>query len=345
MRPKILIIKLSALGDVVHTLPALHALRKEFPGARLDWLVGEAASPLLEDHPLLNRVHVFKKAWRKNFLRHLFSDIIPFYRAMQREKFDWAIDFQGLTKSGLASYFSGAQKVIGFGDRDGRELNKLFTTEKISPAPGLHIVERNLSLLSPLGIVNPEVSFPLPDFKQDRDKPANGEYVVVNPGAGWVNKKIPLDILGRLCASIFKEMGWNIMIAWGPGEESLAGELAEIIERHGARARLASGTTIPQLAGLISRSRLFLGGDTGPTHLAAALKIPVVSWFGPSDSRRNGPYGSACAVIQKFNLACVPCWKTDCLYEDKRRLQCLKTITAEELFQAAQNLLVEKKSP
>lgn len=343
MHSKILIIKLSALGDVVHTLPALHALRKEFPGARIDWLVEETASPLLKDHPLLDRVHVFKKTWRKNLFRHLFSDIIPFYKALQKENFDWAIDFQGLTKSGLAAYFSGARNVIGFGDKDGREFNKLFTNVKIKPPPGLHIVQKNLCLLDPLGIENPEVSFPLPEFKDDRTELTSGDYIVVNPGAGWVNKILPIDILGKLCALIFKETGWNIMVAWGPGEESLALNLVQSIETHGARARIAPETTIPQLACLIARSRLFLGGDTGPTHLAAALKIPIVSWFGPSDSRRNGPYGSHCAATQKFNLSCVPCWKTGCLYEDERGLQCLKSITAEELFRFAQKFF-EKKS-
>jgi heptosyltransferase-1 len=342
MRPKILIIKLSALGDVVHTLPALHALRKEYPGARIDWLVEEAASPLLKDHPLLNRVHVFRKAWRKKISRHLFSEIIPFYKAIQKEKFDWAIDFQGLTKSGISAYFSRAREVIGFGDRDGREINKLFTSIKIIPPPGQHIVKKNLCLLEPFGIKDPEICFPMPEFKQDGVVPINREYFVVNPGAGWVNKMLPLDILGSLCVRISRETGWEIVISWGPGEESLADDLGTIIKNQGAGAGIAPQTTIPQLAALISKSRLFLGGDTGPTHMAAAMKIPVVSWFGPSDSRRNGPYGESCTAIQKFNLSCVPCWKTDCPYRDSRRMQCLKTIGVEELFQAAQTL-IEKK--
>lgn len=343
MRPKILIIKLSALGDVVHTLPALHALRKEFPEAAIDWLVEEAASPLLKDHPLLNRLHVFKKAWRKNILRHFFSDIVPFYKSIQKKKFDWAIDFQGLTKSGISAYFSGAREVIGFGDRDGRELNKLFTSVKIISATGLHIVKKNLCLLEPLGIKDPEICFPMPDFEKEAKVFINGEYFVVNPGAGWINKKLPLDILGDTCILLYKETGWEIVISWGPGEESLAADLAGIIKNKGIEARIAPKTTIPELAALISHSRLFLGGDTGPTHMAAALKKPVVSWFGPSDSRRNGPFGRFCTVIQKFNLSCVPCWKTDCPYKDNRRIQCLKTIGVHELFQAAQKL-IEKKS-
>ncbi|MBN1901242.1 glycosyltransferase family 9 protein [Candidatus Sumerlaeota bacterium] len=344
MRPKILIVKLSAMGDVVHALPALHALRKAFPGARIDWLIEEGASPLLKDHPLLNRVYVFQKTWRKNIFHHLFSDIIPFYKEIQREKFDWAIDFQGLTKSGLAAYFSGAREVIGFGDKDGREMNKLFTSIKIYPDFGMHIVEHNLCLLSPLGISHPEISFPLPDFKQELPEPFQGEYIVVNPGAGWVNKKLPLEILGRLCEMLFRETGWHIMIAWGPGEETIAASLAETIKKQGAEVRIAPRTTIPQLACLIRGARLFLGGDTGPTHLAAALNIPVLSWFGPSDSRRNAPYGSHCRAVQKFDIPCVPCWKTRCLYNDEKNLQCLKAITAEELFHEAMKL-IGKKSP
>jgi len=339
MTPKILIIKLSAIGDVVHVLPALHALRTQFPDGQIDWLVEEPSSPLLQNHPLLNNLYIFRKKWKKSVLRHFVSDIIPFFKKIRSQKYDWAVDFQGLTKSGVGAYFSGARRVIGYGDRDGREFNKLFTNVKVRPSAGLHVVERNLALLGPLGIENPPVRFPLPDFPLPQDPYPGQEFIIVNPGAGWQTKRLPLETLADLCALVDREQGLRSMISWGPGEEDMAEDLCRKIEAKGGRAGVAPPTNLLELSGLMSRARLFIGGDTGPTHIAAALGIPVLSFFGASDARRNSPYGKHCISLQKFDIPCVPCWKTACRFKGSRFLTCLSTIKAEELYQKAKDLI------
>ena len=350
MSLKILIVRLSAIGDVVHVLPSLHALRRAFPGARIDWLVEELSSPLLEGHPEIDHLYVFQKKWRRRFLSHFFPDIRPFFKTIRHVGYDWAVDFQGLTKSGLAARFSGARKVAGFGDKDGRELNKLFTSVKIRPGSSLHIVERNLALLQALGVHQPEIRFPFPDFQTEKKnlqtmfrellsgKPIP-DYAAVNPGAGWPTKRLPLPTLAELCANLYKDKNLEIVITWGPGEEKLARKLQKIIEEKHGTARIAPPTNLRQLAALISGAGLFIGGDTGPTHIAAAMGVPTLSFFGASDARRNRPYGSHCITIQNEDIPCVPCWKTSCPLQGKLYLQCLTSITPGRLERAAEKLL------
>ena len=343
MRIKILLIRLSAIGDVVHALPALNSLRTVFPDAQIDWLVEEVAAPLLRGHPQLDSVYIFQNRWRRKFGRYLFSQIVPFFKRLRAEKYDWAIDFQGLTKSGLAAYVSGAKRIIGFGDKDGRELNKLFTNVKVHPAPGLHIVEKNLALLTPLGIKNPPINFVFPNFGVEMPPSDEAKsFVAINPGAGWITKRLPLATLASLATHLFLEKKLEIVITWGPGEQTMAERLHHLIERCGGQAVVAPPTDLPHLFTLISRASLFIGGDTGPTHIAAVLGVPVLSYFGASDARRNRPYSPDAVVIQKNEIPCVPCWKTHCRYKDKRRLVCLKSITAAELYNGAEKLLQKR---
>lgn len=340
---KILIVRMTAIGDVAHVLPALNALRVALPEARIDWLVDEIPAQILLGHPQLNHVHVFRRRWRKEFRRHFFSEILPFFQRLRAERYDWAIDFQGLTKSGLAAYFSGARRIIGFGDHDGRELNKLFTNIKVHPRPALHIVEKNLSLLKPLGIENPPVKFVFPDYEADKIPfEKSGFYAAVNPGAGWATKRLPVSTLAALCARLHAQKGMRIVITWGPGEEQLSNDLLQGIIRAGAKAELAPPTTLRQLARLISRAGLFIGGDTGPTHIAAAFGVPTLSFFGASDAKRNRPYGDHCITIQNTEIPCIPCWKTRCRFQDARRLACLSSIAVGDLYDSALRLLESK---
>lgn len=341
---KILIVRLSAIGDVVHTLPSLNALRTAFPDSEIHWLVEELSAPVLKGHPQLDRIHVFRKKWRKSFMNHLFSDIVPFFKKLRREKFNWAVEFQGLTKSGLAAYLSGARKIIGYGDKDGRELNKLFTNKKVRPSGIKHVVERNLALLRPLGIKNPTVRFVFPDYSEDMPEIPDEPFAIVNPGAGWPTKRLPPETLARLCSDIYKQKDLPFVIAWGPREKNLAETVKSGIEDMGGKAVLAPPTNLRQLAAMISRCQLFTGGDTGPTHIAAAMDIPVVSFFGASDAKRNAPYGKKCLVVQKDELSCISCWKKQCPLKGERHLHCLRKITADELYECADSLLEKKNS-
>ena len=340
---KILIVRMTAIGDVAHVLPALNALRLAMPDARIDWLVDEIPAQILMGHPQINHLQVLRRRWRKEFRRHFFSEIRPFFRRLRAERYDWAIDFQGLTKSGLAAYFSGARRIIGFGDRDGRELNKLFTNVKVRPRPGLHIVEKNISLLAPLGIENPPIQFVFPDFEADKVSfDDSGFYAAVNPGAGWQTKRLPVSTLAALCARLNTQKGMRIVITWGPGEEELYKDLLQKIAKAGANAEMSPPTTLRQLARLISRAGLFIGGDTGPSHIAAALGIPTISFFGASDAKRNRPYGEHCNTIQNTEIPCIPCWKTRCRFKDALHLACSNSITAGDLYDSALRLLESK---
>lgn len=345
---KILIVKLSAVGDVVHTIPCLMALREAFPEAHIGWVVEELSANLLEYHPAIDSLHVIpKKRWRKHFFRSFNSEIKPFIQDIRAKKYDTAIDFQGLTKSGLFAYLSGAKIRIGFGDKDGRELNKLFTNTKITPLENeRHVIERNLSLLSALGISRPKINFSIPLTHEDRRyigewltqyNVAHG-FVILNPGAGWVTKRLPLQKFIELGERVSKELGREIVLTWGPGEEDVVSEIKMGIEKRGGIARVAPRTTFRQICALIEQSDAFVGGDTGPTHIAAAFDVPVVSFFGASDAKRNEPFCKKKVVIQADNIECVPCWKTKCRYP---LISCLEKITVEDLFEGLKTVLKE----
>jgi heptosyltransferase-1 len=360
---RILIVRLSAIGDVIHALPVLHALRVAKPQAFIGWAVEEPSAELLRGHPELNFLHVIpKRRWRRVSLRSAREEMIPFFRELRSKRYEIAIDVQGLTKSGLVAWLSGARQRIGFGDKDGRELNKIFTNRKVVPLPALsHVIERNLSLLQSclpdrqvLGIGSGDelagtagpparagIEFVLPlteehgrfaeDFlqRQGIEKP-----VALNPGAGWVTKRWQLERFGQLAVRIRKELKRDVLVCWGPGEEGMAQEVARLAERDGAKVFLAPPTGLLQLGALLKRCAAFVGGDTAPTHLAAAVGTPVVSFFGASDARRNAPWGAQKSAIQKTHLPCVPCWKTKCPLSGEDYLRCMKEISVEDIFNA-----------
>jgi len=343
MIKKFLIVKLSAIGDVVHTIPALCAIRRAMPDAFIGWVVEELSSDLLKGHPYLDKLYVIPKSrWKGNYGKYLFTEIVPFFQGIARDKYDVTIDFQGLTKSGVVAYLSGAKIRIGFGDKDGRELNKIFINERITPPENKpHIIDRNLLLLKPLGIENPQYEFKIniPDeaysYIENKLK-INGvqsdeKFVFINPGAGWITKRIPLNMLGEVGKIIVEKYNLRVMLTYGPGEEKMVKELKEMI---GSKALISPETSLMQLTALLSRCKLFIGGDTGPTHLASVLDVPVVSFFGASDAKRNQPYGKKSYVIQLNELECVPCWKTKC--ED---LKCVKNITPEMLMKGVDELI------
>jgi lipopolysaccharide heptosyltransferase I len=344
---RMLIVKLSAIGDVIHTLPCLNALRQAHPEAEIGWVVQEPAAELLRHHPQLDHLIIFpRKAWGKSAWR-MMKEAGPFIRQLRAYKFDVAIDFQGLTKSGLLAWLSGAKTRIGFGDKDGRELNKLFTNVKITPEPERrHIIERNLALLKPLGaaLKTCDAVLPIPQedcafiesFFQESGLGEQGPPVAIYPGAGWPTKRWPLDCFAKLGVRIAKELHQPVLIVWGPGEEAMAQEIAREMRAEGAEPFLAPPTSLLRLAALLDRCALAVGGDTGPLHLAAALHTPCVGIFGASDAARNRHYVQREVTVQKNELDCVPCWKTEC--PNQPSIKCLHTITVDNVFQAVRSL-------
>ena len=339
----ILLIRTSALGDIVHCLPVLEALRAALPEARLAWLVERVWSPLLEGHPDLQaRLEVNTKGWRKKPLaaatRRDFRGALAAVRAFEP---DVAIDLMGNFKGGLLARLSGARRRIGAAAESRREAGSaLFLNEKVVTR-GRHAIDRALSLLAPLGIEAPAVD--LGGRKLLRQTPPaaaaflaeqkkNGRpLVLLQAGAGWANKIYPLESWARVVQGLAAD-GADVVLPSAPGEEKLAARIAELA---GGAARVVDAKPFPFLAALIRECRLFLGGDTGPLHLAHALGAKVLCLIGPTDPERNGPYGAPERVIFR-ELPCSFCYKR---FDEAKA--CLLQHAPEVVLRRARELLAE----
>lgn len=289
---RILIVRLSAIGDVVHGVPVLCALREALPEAFLGWVVEGRTGDLLEGHPALDALVRVPRGWLKSP-----REVWLLLRRLHELKFDTAIDLQCLTKSGIAAWLSGARRRIGKAGSDGRELSRWFHNELVA-CSGSHVIEHYLDLLKPLGIEFPGVRFDLLERVED-GKTADeflrthgltaGHFALVNPGAGWPSKVWPAERYGELARHLAKAHGLPSVAAWG-----LSSELAlakTIVAASGGHARLAPPTSMTEFAALCRRSALFVGSDTGPMHLAVAVSVPTISLHGPSLADWCGAYG------------------------------------------------------
>jgi heptosyltransferase-1 len=297
--PRILIVRLSAIGDVVHTMPVACALKEHIPRAFLAWVVEGRAAGLLRGHEAIDELIELPRGWLKSPL-----GVWRLYRRLRDLRFDAALDVQGLTKAAFAALLSGAPRRIGFGNPWGRELTQWMNNELVD-TPGLHVVDRNLRLLRPLGIQSAQVRFMAPEHEADRHVAEQiigrhgleGGYVVINPGAGWPSKIWPAERY----AAVARHLGdkWNLpsLAVWS-GEEELNMSLLIGTGSQG-HAQIAPGTTLPVLAALARRAKLFIGSDTGPLHIAAAVDTPCVGLYGPWPADIHGPYGARHIVLQK----------------------------------------------
>lgn len=356
---RILIIRLSAIGDVVHTLPSLEVIRAEFPEARIGWIVEELSAPLLEGHPAIDQLYVIpKRRWRGRWAKVWRSEVMPFFRRVRADGWDTAIDFQGLSKSGLVAWASGAKTRIGYGDRDGREINKWFTNRKIVPrADKPHVVERNLSLLTGLDIALPEkpVYGHIPLREEELDAAGkfytewgvdpSREVVALNPGAGWKSKRWPREHFIATAERLWHESKLKPLVVWGPKEEPVRDAIIEALRKKDIDARPAPPTGLRELAALVRDAALFIGGDTGPTHMAAMQGVRTVGVFGASDAERNGPWGPRATSLQlgTDTLPCIPCWKRDCRLprEDEHVIPCLERLESDQVVTAALGLIAD----
>jgi len=300
--PRILIVRLSAIGDVIHTIPLLNALRDSLPKASLSWVVQKPASILLEGHPSLDELIETHRGFLKSP-----REVRRLRRRLREQRYDVVIDAQGLTKSALLGWLSGAPRRIGYGGEWGRELSRWFYSERVhTDAP--HAVDRMLQLLSPLGIESPRVRFSIPESPADRmwvetavrEAELDGGFAVVHPGAGWPSKRWPLERFAAVTRYLGLRCGLPTMVVWGsPAEREMAGQIVAGSRGH---AHLAPPRTLRELAALSSRARLFVGSDSGPLHLAAAVGTPCVGLYGPWPAERHGPYGPQHVVVQKMTM-------------------------------------------
>lgn len=349
---RLLIVRLSAMGDVIHTLPAAQALRDAFPNAMIGWLIEERWAELLcapgtprrgtlsPQRPLADWVHtVDLKGWRKSlFTVQTAEKIARVWNDVRSAQYDIAIDLQGAIRSAVLARWSAAPVV--YGAAQPREVPaSLWYTHRVITR-GAHVVDQNLSIVeSILGrqLTPPAVEFP-------RDTAAEGrvaqrlresgarDFAIVNPGAGWGAKCWPAERYGQV-GRILASYGLRTIVNYGPGEQDIASE----VERASDGAARPFQCTISELVALTRRAKLFIGGDTGPLHLAAALKIPVVAIFGPTDPSRNGPYGTRSVVLRN------PASSTTHA-RTARPDQTMLEISVEAVTDAARNLLAGTKS-
>jgi heptosyltransferase I len=294
---RFLIVRLSSIGDIVHTLPAVGALSKTFPHAEIDWAVEKRHALLLNGNPHVHRaVELDTLGWRKHLLASSTRrDIRTGLRALREYRYDAAIDFQGLWKSSVVAWLSGARERIGFARRWLREPGAtVLYTQRVSPGERQHVIEMNLSLVRRLGAKVQDWQFPLPhsgpdDAYVDARLAALNlvDFIIVNPGGGWRSKCWSPENYAELIRRLEGSVHGGIVLTGSPDEERMIGRM---LDGAGARRVTYLPTTLVQFIALVRRARLFVGGDTGPLHLAAAAGTPIVGIYGPTDPVRNGPF-------------------------------------------------------
>jgi lipopolysaccharide heptosyltransferase I len=328
---RVLIVRLGALGDVVHAIPVAAALRRAFPAARIDWLVNAKYREMLDLVPIIDRRLVINGDGGGSLIRAI--------RDLRRSRYDVAIDLQGLLKSAVIARSVGARRVVGFASSYLRErLARPFYTDTYDPGCGgiydpretRHVVHINLGLLQPLGVVAGIPEFPIESVSSEvaaqvHDQ-TGGRYALLNPGAAWPNKRYPPDRLGRVAAAVRQRHGLMSVALWGDGERSLADEVAA----HGGGAAIVSpAASIADLVALARGATIIVSGDTGPTHIAAAVGTPVVGIFGPTRPSRNGPLLPADVTVSRADVC-------QCHHLRRCKLQtmCLTDIGVDEIVDA-----------
>ncbi len=299
---RILIVRLSAIGDAIHGLPVLCALRDHLPNAHISWVVEERAASVLQGHAALDRLIVAPKRWLRKPIA-----LARLTRQLRSVRPQIAIDLQGLTKSAVAARLSGAPVRIGPASPDGRELSPWLNNRRIT-LTAKHVVERYLELLGPLGISRPTVRFDVPRHAEDeltmgrfiRDRGLGGGFALINPGAGWASKRWPVERYAVVARHLGRNCRLPSIVVWAGAQERSWAD--QIITTASGFAHMAPTTSLGQLGELARRSRIFVGSDTGPLHLAAAVGTSCVGLYGPVSAERNGPYGASHIAIQRMLL-------------------------------------------
>lgn len=361
---RVLIVRLGALGDLVHAIPVAAALRRARPGVRIDWLVAAKHRALLDLVPVVDRRLALGRGG---------AALIDAVRELRRARYDVALDLQGLLKSAALARASGARRVIGFGSGSAREpLARLLYTEardpvaragptgddgarraadslgSAGPGPGgpnaglygpagrsLHVVRQNLSLLNAIGVTAGEPEYPVDRVESPVARhvaaEAGGRYALVNPGAAWPNKRWPPARFGAVAAALRERHGLVPVVLWGPGEEALA---AEVAAAAAGAARVSPATAVGDLVALLRGALLMVSGDTGPAQLAAAVGTPIVGLYGPTWPARNGPWSPDDVALSRAEI---------CRCHHRRRcrlpVMCLLDIEVEEVLAAVERRL------
>ena len=336
---RILIIKPSSLGDIVHGLPVLAALRRALPDAHIAWMVANSFAPLLEDHPLLDQLIRFDRSrygrmWRSP---RAFVDFWRFVDRIRRERFDLVIDLQGLIRSGLLSYFSWASKRVGFADA--REGAWLFYTLRVKTPPDVeHAVDKNLALVNALELSVATPEFPLAIKPAEHAAArellagvgilADAPFVAIIPGARWTSKQWQPDKIGALIDRIHTNGLPRCVLLGAPDERDLAERVLTACRTK--VADLVGRSTLRELVAVIDLADRVICHDSGPMHIAAALDKPMVALFGPTNPKRTGPYSNQARVVT-HPVDCAPCYRRECPYGHH---DCLRKLEVETVLTA-----------
>lgn len=311
---RVLVIRLSAIGDVVNTLPAVTLLRRALPDALLGFVVEDRARDVIVGHPLLDRVYVFpRKRWREMLRRpgawrQLASEVRSWVRELREVDWDVALDVQSNLKGAAFAFASGAPRRIGFARGHDYELNHLLSTEQVTPPVNRpHRVDKFAALPGAIGVASDAREYVLPSDAGARERVARwcaeaglepGSFVALHPGTSdhGAEKRWPAESFARLARGIATELRRPVLVTWGPGEEELAERVRALSE---GAARLAPRTaSLLELVELLRLAAVFVSADTGPMHLAVAAGVPCVALFGPKDPAVYGPYGAAHVVLR-----------------------------------------------
>jgi len=335
---RILMVRLSSIGDLVHTLPVLSALRKQYPDAKIDWLVERKFRTVLEAVTGIDSlVEVDTFSWRERmFSPKTWTDIARAIGRLRENSYDVVLDLQGTIKSSVAARLAKGERRIGFARADLKERPAALLYSEHVEVNGArpHVIDRQLRLLSAMDIDTTTRSFALsvPDSIEAAaasalDSLGMNEFVLLNPGGAWVTKRWSPEKFGALATAIRTRHGIPSLVLWAPGEEALA---QSIVEHSDGACRLAPATGIVSLIPFAKRARVLVSGDTGPMHLASAFDVPIVGIFGPTDPARNGPFGTRDEIVLE-DVPCGPCYKHRCPGYDN---VCMTRIDVEDVLGA-----------
>jgi lipopolysaccharide heptosyltransferase I len=334
---RIALIKPSALGDIIHSLPVLTALRRRYPTAHITWVVNRSYEPLLHGHPDLDATLAFDRSASRTGLLTAALSYNRFLRRFRRQRFDLVIDLQGLLRSGLMTAASGAARRIGLSSA--REGATLFYTDivRVANFNAIHAVDRYWLVAEALDAGAGPKTFrvPIPDAEQlwaaEQLRTYARPWLVVGPGSRWRTKRWPTSAFAVLARQAQEQFGGTVLFVGSAGETFLARSVAAQLA--GPWRDLTGRTTLPQLAALLARADVVLANDTGPLHLAAALGRPVVAPYTCTSIRLNGPFGAEAGAVET-RVACQGSYLKRC-----SRMVCMDELTPDRLWPILREVL------
>jgi heptosyltransferase I len=322
---KILIVKPSSLGDVVHSLPFLNAMKTCFSEAEMHWVIAKGLEGLLDGNPMIERLWIINKdAWKKiDNAKNTVTEINNLFKGLKKEKFDLVIDLQGLLRSGIITSVTRAPVRIGF--QEAREGSRFFYTHKVKGGKDIHAVDRYLKIAAFLGCDTSEIIFPFPEadtISSFIPHPSSfREYAVLVPGARWKTKRWPPEKFGELASRLPMQ---SVVVGSKPDKDSA--DLIVSLSK-GKTISLAGKTNLKELIAVMRKAIFVISNDSGPMHIAAALGIPIYAIFGPTDPLRTGPYGKGHTIISPA-IPCAPCFKKTC-----ENVKCLEGLSVDKVFE------------